>query len=56
MMLPAVNRKRFVAELNGNLAVCDRRRDRVYYLAGLAVSMLCLAWMMHRENRRGRAR
>ena len=53
--LPATARLRFVAEERGNLDSCERRWQRVRWLAGLTIGLPRLAWMMYRENRRGRA-
>jgi hypothetical protein len=54
-LLPAYERERFVAEQLGNLGICDHWRQHVAWLIGLVLGMPRLAWMMHRENRRGRA-
>ncbi len=54
-LLPPVERSRFVAEAQGNLAYCDRRWQRVAHLVSLALGTPRLAWMMWwREGRRGR--
>jgi len=53
--LPGDERTRFVAEAIGNLGDCEHWWQRVDHLIGLAVGTPRLAWMMHRDNRRGRA-
>jgi hypothetical protein len=52
--LPAAERSRFVAEAQGNLGDCEHWWQRVDHLACLALGTPRLAWMMWRENRRGR--
>jgi hypothetical protein len=54
-LLPAAERSRFVAEAHGNLGDCDRRWQRIDHLVCMAIGTPRLAWMMCRENRRGRA-
>jgi hypothetical protein len=54
-LLPDRERMRFVGEAQGNLAACEYRTQRTAYLVGLIVGTPRLAWMMHRENRRGAA-
>jgi hypothetical protein len=53
-LLPAVNRSRYVAEAQGNLGDCERWWQCVDQLVCLAIGMPRLAWMMWREERRGR--
>lgn len=53
--LPADERARFVAEARGNLGDCGRWWQRADHLVCLAIGMPRLAWMMRRDNRRGRA-
>ena len=54
-LIPAQERERFVAEERGNLGDCEHWWQRVDHLICLALGTPRLAWMMHRENRRGRA-
>jgi hypothetical protein len=54
-LLPAVERSRFVTEAQGNLGDCERWWQRIDHLVCLALGTPRLAWMMWRENRRGRA-
>jgi hypothetical protein len=54
-LLPEGVRRRFVGELMGDLGTCESRWERLRYLTGVTIGFPRLAWMMHRENRRGRA-
>jgi len=53
--LPSVARPRFVAEERGNLGDCEHWWQRADQLAGLLIGTPRLAWMMWRDNSRGRA-
>jgi hypothetical protein len=55
-LLPTSARARFVAEAQGNLGDCERWWQRIDVLVCLALGMPRLAWMLHHENRRDRAR
>lgn len=55
VLLPAEQCERFGAEVLGDLAVCEGRRGRVAYLAGVVIGLPRLALMMWHENRRGHA-
>ncbi len=52
--LPATMRQRFVAEVMGNLGMCESQRERIGCMAGVVIGLPGLAWIMHRESRRPR--
>jgi hypothetical protein len=54
-LLPVGERRRFVTEVAGDLGDCEARWERTGRLMSVAFAMPRLAWMMRRENRRGRA-
>jgi hypothetical protein len=54
-LLPPAVRSTFVDEARGNLGDCSHWWQRADHLVCLALGMPRLAWMMRRENRRGRA-
>lgn len=54
-VLPDAARERFVHEVIGDLGMCAGWRQRAEWLASLIVGIPRLAWMMHHENRQGRA-
>jgi hypothetical protein len=54
-ILPQNRRDRLVAEVMGDLGVCESRRERIPYVIGIVVGLPRLAWITHYENRRGRA-
>jgi hypothetical protein len=53
--LPPAARKRFVAEVMGDLWTCESRWERISRLLNVATTLPGLATMMRRENRRDRA-
>jgi hypothetical protein len=53
-VLPADQRRRYVAEAQGNIGDCDCWLQRVGYLAGLIRGVRQLARMMRHEDRQGR--
>jgi hypothetical protein len=55
ILLPPAARKRFVAEVMGDLWTCESRWERISRLLNVATTLPGLATMMRRENRRDRA-
>jgi non-ribosomal peptide synthetase component F len=52
---PFAQRRRYVAEVMGDLGTCEGQWERTCHMVRTLIGLPGLAWMLHRENRQDRA-